>query len=92
MAIGHSSQSHQYIKDWKVEICSGGVDRQSKQRGSTVNTKAINTVGPGGDQQLMRRGSTVNFHFRVKRQSPLLILGGGGWSRLMINMERIKSM
>ena len=30
----------------------------------------------GGDRWSPQRGSTVNFHFHVKRRSPLLILGG----------------
>ena len=44
--------------------------------------------GVGVDPQLTKRGSTVNFHFHMKRQSPLLILGGG---RSTIDKERINS-
>ena len=57
----------------------------------TINVEVINTVDPGGgggrstiDVEVIDveaidtwRGSTVNFHFCMKRQSPLLILGGG---------------
>ena len=42
---------------------------------ASVHEKAITSVDLGADRQ---RGSTVNFHFCVKRQSPLLILGEGG--------------
>ena len=61
-------------------------------RGSTVNVSTINVERVNSQcregQQSMWRGSTVNFHFHVKRQLSLLILGGGG---SMINMERINS-
>ena len=66
----------------------GGVDRQSTQRGSTVNTEVINTVDSGGvNRQSMWRGSTVSFHFRMKKRLPLLILGG----QLIVDTERINS-
>ena len=73
----YSVYHHQYIKDWKVEICRGGQ--------STVDLGRINNQHRGdqhcwswGGQWSTWRGSTVNFHFCVKRQLPLLILGGGG--------------
>ena len=43
----------------------------------------------GVGQWLIWRESTVNFHFHMKRWSPLLILGG--WGILMIDMEKINS-
>ena len=48
-----------------MTVDPGGVDQQSKVRGSTVNSEAINdqhlTVDPGGaDQQSKVRGSMVN--------------------------------
>ena len=61
----------------------GGVNQQSMQRGSTVNTEVINTVDPGGridDWHREDQQSTFTFAWKGDH---LLILGGGGG--LMIN-------
>ena len=62
------------LKIRKSKICRG-VDRQSTLKWLPLFKAIAYGVDPGGgvDKQLTQRGSTINF--RVKRLSPLLILG-----------------
>ena len=69
------------LKIGKLKSVGGGRSTVNAERInsqlSLLHEKAITSVDPGGvDRQSMQRGSTVSFHFCMKRQSLLLILGG----------------
>ena len=69
--------SHEKVID-SVDPAVGGSMIASEDQLSLSREKVITSVDPrGGDQWSPQRGSTVNFHFCMKRQLPLLILGGG---------------
>ena len=68
----------------------GGVDRQSTQRQSTINTEAINTVlilGGGENQQLMIDTERINSQLSLLCEKVIASVdpwgGGGGKSTLM---------
>ena len=79
---------HQYIKEYKG--AGTGPEAWSFCESSFCVDRG-GGGGGGGDRRLTRRGSTLNFHFHVKRWSPLLTLGGGGGGESMIDAERINS-
>ena len=76
-----------------TEISWGRInDRQREHQQSTslLHEKVITSVILGGgcaDPQLTKRGSTVNFHFCMKRQLVLLILGGSAIDKEKINSQ-----
>ena len=71
------SFKNQYTKEYKV-------GHRARKRDQNARASFVLIVG---DRWSLQRGSTVNFHFCVKRWSPLLILG----CRSTINAERINS-
>ena len=87
---GEDQQSS--LQRWSTLLILGGIDDwhgEDQQSTFTFVWKGDHLCWSwGADQELMQRGSTVDFHLRMKRWSPLLILGGG---RSIIDAERINS-
>ena len=86
---------HPYIKDSKVEVCRGGVDRHSTQEGcrwggrggGLIDIQLRKVVGGEGGEGVIDRWSTWKGSMKTLQALPLTMLILGGQST--VNLERI---